>query len=189
MLDIDVHQRISMIRGDTGIFDVELINADGTPYELADGDTLTFTVKKSPNDRTPLLIKHGKRIKIDPADTGNLSFGRYVYDIQLTFQNGYVDTVVPMNQFNLLQEVTWDPYPSSTPVTEEYVDYILKGRVASVGRMCGTLTIPKTLSGTDDYSSLRNKPTIENVELVGNKDFEDLGLRETTNQEILDLFK
>ena len=41
----------------------------------------------------------------------------------------------------------------------------------------------------NNYEKLKNKPLIESVELTGNKDFEDLGLVEVTNQQILDLFK
>lgn len=44
-------------------------------------------------------------------------------------------------------------------------------------------------TGTFDYESLINKPRIENVELQGNKSFEDLGLSEVTNQQILSLFR
>lgn len=40
------------------------------------------------------------------------------------------------------------------------------------------------VDGTDDYNVLRNKPSIENVVLVGNKTFPDLGLNNLTNMEI-----
>lgn len=42
--------------------------------------------------------------------------------------------------------------------------------------------------GTTDYEKLRNKPSIEHVELVGNKDFSDLGLEKLDNMEILTMF-
>lgn len=38
--------------------------------------------------------------------------------------------------------------------------------------------------GTKDYEKLKNKPSIESVELIGDKSFEDLGLRPLTNLEI-----
>lgn len=41
--------------------------------------------------------------------------------------------------------------------------------------------------GTKNYNKLQNKPSIENVELIGNKDFEDLGLTALTNMEIEEL--
>lgn len=40
-----------------------------------------------------------------------------------------------------------------------------------------------------DYNLLNNRPTIENVELVGNKSISDLGLGKAANSDILSLFK
>ena len=44
---------ISITRGDTRSFTVSVTDAAGAPYELKDGDRLTFTVKRStkPADR------------------------------------------------------------------------------------------------------------------------------------------
>ena len=39
----------------------------------------------------------------------------------------------------------------------------------------------------NNYEKLRNKPQIENVELIGNKSFEDLGMTEISNLEILEI--
>ena len=41
---------------------------------------------------------------------------------------------------------------------------------------------------TDDYNDLLNKPSINEVELVGNKTFEDLGDHMLTNIEIKKIF-
>lgn len=38
-----------------------------------------------------------------------------------------------------------------------------------------------------NYEKLRNKPQIESVELIGNKSFEDLGMTEISNLEILEI--
>lgn len=38
-----------------------------------------------------------------------------------------------------------------------------------------------------NYEKLRNKPQIENIEMVGNKTFEDLGITEISNIEILEI--
>lgn len=43
-------------------------------------------------------------------------------------------------------------------------------------------------SGSADYNKLKNKPSIEHVELVGNKNFADLGLEKLDNMEILTMF-
>ena len=42
--------------------------------------------------------------------------------------------------------------------------------------------------GVRDYEALRNKPRIEEVELVGNRTMAELGVRKIGNAAILDLF-
>lgn len=41
----------------------------------------------------------------------------------------------------------------------------------------------------DDYEALRNKPRIEEVELVGNHDLPDFGMGIVTNQQIIEIFR
>lgn len=41
------------------------------------------------------------------AETERLAYGTYVYDIQLTTEDGTVDTVVPPHPFVLKEEVTF----------------------------------------------------------------------------------
>ena len=41
----------------------------------------------------------------------------------------------------------------------------------------------------NDYEKLIKKPRINEVELVGNKSLEDLGIEECTNQDIDDMFE
>ena len=40
---------------------------------------------------------------------------------------------------------------------------------------------------TNSYERIQHKPQIENVELIGNKSFEDLGMTEISNLEILEI--
>lgn len=44
-------------------------------------------------------------------------------------------------------------------------------------------------TGTSNYEELKNKPKINEIELIGNKSFEDLGLIPMSNTEIENLFK
>ena len=44
-------------------------------------------------------------------------------------------------------------------------------------------------TGSNNYEELINKPSIELVELIGNKTFEDLGLEECSNEDILAMFQ
>lgn len=42
--------------------------------------------------------------------------------------------------------------------------------------------------GTNDYNQLTNKPRIEDVVLIGNKSFENLGLIPITTADLLEIF-
>ena len=46
-----------------------------------------------------------------------------------------------------------------------------------------------TMGGTNDYNDLMNKPSIEGVELVGDKTLEELGVEALTPQEIDELLR
>lgn len=47
-----------------------------------------------------------------------------------------------------------------------------------------SLRVASAAPAVDDYNLLRNKPTIEGVELIGNRTFPDLHLAHLTNLEI-----
>lgn len=64
----------------------------------------------------------------------------------------------------------------------------LTGTVEGVSNIDGNVSIPIN-AGTSDYNKLKNLPSVENIELRGNKTFSELGLEEVTNQDILDMFK
>ena len=57
---------IRITRGDTGQFKIDLMNIDGSIYELKTGDLVQFTVKKS------------------SAEIGGIYSIDYFYDIELT---------------------------------------------------------------------------------------------------------
>lgn len=77
------------------------------------------------------------------------------------------------------------------------VDGRLSGSLSSVGTLNGTLssnatlsgglTVPRSTSGANDYERLKNKPSIESVELTGDKTFEELGLASIDNTELMEL--
>lgn len=100
--------KIQITRGDTGIFSVSLTDEEGEPYDLQEGDTLRFTVRKSPTSGDIFIQKSdGPEVILSPEDTAKLSYGKYVYDIELTKADGTVDTVVPPATFEILPEVTY----------------------------------------------------------------------------------
>ena len=107
MYRIDTDGTITMIRGDTAEFDIQLTDSDGEPYELLENDSLIFTVKKNTKSDETLIQKTGDHVVIDPEDTSDLKYGTYVYDVQFTSSSGKVDTVIPPSKFILKDEVTW----------------------------------------------------------------------------------
>lgn len=98
---------IILTRGDSAHFEIEVVDSKGNPVELPDTTTVTFTVKQSINDKTALITKHGLAVNIDPADTSTLEYGTYVYDVQLTYQDGAVDTIITPSSFIVTGEVTY----------------------------------------------------------------------------------
>lgn len=98
---------IRITRGDTGQFKIDLMNIDGSIYELKAEDLVQFTVKKSPSETAVLIQKTGLDIEIEPKDTSNLKYGIYYYDIQVTFADGRVNTVIDPAEFIITEEVTF----------------------------------------------------------------------------------
>lgn len=73
----------------------------------------------------------------------------------------------------------------------------LTGKVSNINTFVGVLqTTPNltglasttTVAGATDYNRLKNKPTINSVELVGNKDLTELGAESIQGYEIKNLF-
>ena len=78
-----------------------------------------------------------------------------------------------------------------------YREISLSGSI-SAAKMSGSLNADAGMSGDlkmaervyeNDYEKLKNKPSINGVELVQDKSFEDLGDHVLTNFEILELMK
>ena len=111
VLVIDDKNNIQLTRGDTARFEIDIVNMiDNSAYTIADDDILRFSVKRSTNDKDFVIHKElqGQNIVyINPDDTNSLSFGKYVYDVEVTTSNGDVYTVIPPSKFTLTPEVTW----------------------------------------------------------------------------------
>ena len=106
--------KISMVRGDTESITINMTE-DSVPKSFVTGDIVYFTVKEHARDTAKILQKiitaftdGAAVIPITHADTKDLEIGNYVYDIQSTFANGTVTTLVSMSQFVLTAEVTYD---------------------------------------------------------------------------------
>ena len=99
---------LSMTRGDS---EEIVVNLSG--YTLQQGDMVEMTVRLSAMSQKVMYKKvtsfanNQAVISIEPKDTEPLSFGDYVYDIQLTYDGGKVKTIVTPSTFTVLEEVTY----------------------------------------------------------------------------------
>ena len=109
---------ISLTRGDTLCLQVKALRKfTGEEYTPVEGDKIRFALKHSDmvagrtafKDVNPIIVKDipisTMQLKLDPIDTKDLKFDTYTYDIELTFANGEVDTIIPYSKFIILPEV------------------------------------------------------------------------------------
>ena len=113
-LTVDSDYNITLVRGDTAIFDVPLVEVDDegheTPYTPREGEKLRFALSdKFGATRSEVLIYKDIPIntlvlKIEPEDTKPLRFGKYKYDIEFTDIADNVTTVLEAT-FTVAKEV------------------------------------------------------------------------------------
>jgi hypothetical protein len=111
MLNIE-NNTITMVRGDTAKITLSIFLKDGTEYEVKSGDIIRFAAKKRYTDVNPVIEKivdnETLLLQLDPEDTKPLGMGenkgKYVYDIQITQEDGSVDTFI-RGTLLLLEEV------------------------------------------------------------------------------------
>ena len=109
---------IRLTRGDTLNCQVHAVEkSTEQDYTPVVGDRFRFALKKDAvktnqmgfMDETPLIEKdidpETMMLRLEPADTQGLAFGRYVYDIELTHADGRVDTFISDAKFILGREI------------------------------------------------------------------------------------
>ena len=109
---------ISLVRSDTLCLQVKIIRKEtGEEYIPVEGDKIRFALKHSDmltgrtefKDTNPIILKDipisTMQLTLDPTDTAGLKFGTYSYDIELTFADGKVDTIIPVSKFIIMPEV------------------------------------------------------------------------------------
>jgi len=107
MLYIDEDQNIELTRGDTGFFTIALKDNQGADYTPQQGDILRFAMSKNYGGETLILKSipiNTCILEIQPQDTANLSFGKYVYDIEFSNAAGHVSTII-LGNFTITKEV------------------------------------------------------------------------------------
>ncbi len=107
---------ITMTRGDT-LRATVTITRDAEPYTPVTGDAVRFALKRNVlngskteyKDAEPLILRDipidTLLLELTPDDTKALGFGEYVYDIQITFADGSVDTFIAAQKLVLSPEV------------------------------------------------------------------------------------
>lgn len=110
MLYIDEETNdITLTKGDSLRAEINPLKyKNGDPYVPSPGDTIRFAMKKYFSDKTPLIRKpidvNDLFLELEPEDTESIRPGMYVYDIELTYADGAVDTFISAN-FRLTNEV------------------------------------------------------------------------------------
>ena len=107
-----VNNQITLTKGDSAILNLTIYFPNmEEQYELMDGDIVTFSITSKTQcfGESKIVIKKDfeqNEIQLNPVDTKYLSCGRYEYDVQLTFKNGDVNTIIGPELFYLTTEIT-----------------------------------------------------------------------------------
>ena len=109
---------LEFTRGDTQLLKLQLKDKNGERLQLATGDMLYFTVRKTPTDKKVWLQKklgdgityteedNYYRFRLESDDTANMPYGTYGYDIQIKTSEGIVITI-EIGSITLTEEYTW----------------------------------------------------------------------------------
>lgn len=107
-MKIDAEHNICMTRGDT---EQLVVSCPDRPF--AEGDVVELTVRRYKGGGPVLLYKRAETfidgkayLEIRPEDTQKLDFGRASYDVQVTFTDLGVKTIIPPARFVLGPENT-----------------------------------------------------------------------------------
>jgi len=100
-------KKIILVRGDTLRTYVEPL-MEGEAYVPQEGDHIRFVMKRNYRQTDVVLEKEipidTLTLELEPEDTKCLSFGNYVYDIEMNFANGDIDTFI-QGEFRIAEEV------------------------------------------------------------------------------------
>lgn len=89
---------IHIRRGDSGYLTVTIKDDEDQEYEMQDGDILTLTVRERAEEESPVLASitsYDGEFYFTPSDTSDIMDGKYSFDVQLTRNNGDIETVIP----------------------------------------------------------------------------------------------
>ena len=109
MYKIDSENNIYLTRGDTCVLKLAVTDSEEQPYDYSN-DTVQLTVKASTYTETIIIQKNisGDSFIIDPSDTANLNYGKYLYDVQIITPLHNVYTVIAPANFIVCDEVNFN---------------------------------------------------------------------------------
>ena len=103
----NTNKKITLTRGDTLKMQVNVYIGD-EQYTPTSNDSVRFAMKQSYTSNRVLIRKtiptDTMILHLVPNDTKKLAFGKYVYDIEITFENGDVDTFIK-GEFEITPEI------------------------------------------------------------------------------------
>lgn len=105
-------QPIEIVRGTTNVFQINLTDANGAPYNLGSNEKIVFGIKKNPEAAELLLVKTAEilyegmySVKLCPEDTAALHCTKYSYDVGLDTGTDFFNIIEP-SPFNIVANVT-----------------------------------------------------------------------------------
>ena len=111
MWKVDRNNIITMTRGDTPTFGLNLTDSEGNPYVPSSGDYIRFALKKTASASEEVLIQINVPtdtliLQFTQAATQSLEFGNYVYEISLNNDaDDYHDTFIANTPFIISEEL------------------------------------------------------------------------------------
>lgn len=117
-----INTDLYLTRGDSAYLSIDVESQEcrcSKPYNFTKGEKLYFTVKKNVRAKDFLFQKvydsdvdglpenNVVIFKISPEDTEALSFGKYMYDVELVTANKDKFTIIKPSLFEVLSEVTY----------------------------------------------------------------------------------
>jgi hypothetical protein len=107
------NQYISIVRGTTNAFGINITDAEGNIYTLETDQVLVFGVKRKPTDLERVLVKtitHSVNgdyyLELTPADTELIEPGKYFYDVGLQQGESVFYNVIEASVFEIKPNIT-----------------------------------------------------------------------------------
>lgn len=112
MFIVDAHNNIKISRGDYAEICFNLKDESGSEYILAEGEQVKFGVKIRADFDTELIGKTLSNpeesfvvVTLENADTKDLTFGTYFYDIRLISADGKINTPMQQAKFEIMEVI------------------------------------------------------------------------------------